>query len=214
MRRLLAGQRGRLRDHAQDREECDALSVGEAAALHDRRLVGAATDELLDESRLSDARGSEHGDQSAGVIAYDSVEGLGEKLELAVASDDRRCEPAASHFRHREQANRRDGLAFALEGQWLDGLGRDRIPHEAVRALPDQYFPRLRRLLEPRGDVDRIAGCERLAARAVTGYDLARVDADAHLDSDASLSLELVVQEDDRLAHPAAALTARKASSS
>jgi hypothetical protein len=40
-------------------------------------------------------------------------------------------------------------------------------------------------LLEPRGDVDGIAGRERLPTRGVTGYDLARVDADAYLNSDA-----------------------------
>jgi hypothetical protein len=80
------------------------------------------------------------------------------------------------------KTKRRDGLAFPLEGEGSDRLDRDRVSHEAVGAISDQGLPRLRRVLEPRGDVDRVSGCEPLPAKAVTSDDLARVDTDTHVD--------------------------------
>jgi len=65
-------------------------------------------------------------------------------------------------------------LAFHLEGSSL--LGLDRIANEPTRPTSDQRLAGRRRLLEPRGDVDRVACDKRLS---LAGDDLAGVDADA-----------------------------------
>ena len=51
----------------------------------------------------------------------------------------------------------------------------DRVPDELLRLLPDQDLAGLRVLLEPRRDVDRVAGDERVS---LAGHHLARVDPD------------------------------------
>ena len=64
----------------------------------------------------------------------------------------------------------------------------------------EQHFPWGRCLLEPGGDVDGVAGCELLVAGATTpDDDLARVDAGADGDPDAVVTLELGVQNPERL---------------
>jgi hypothetical protein len=73
-----------------------------------------------------------------------------------------------------------DRIRLPLEGEWLDGLDLDGIAHEQTRLGTDERLPRGGRLLEAGGDVDGVAGDERLALSA--DDDLARVDADAGLE--------------------------------
>ena len=68
-------------------------------------------------------------------------------------------------------------LPFSVER--LDRLRADRVTHEALGRRPDQDLAGGGRLLEPGGDVHGVARGERLAG---AGDDLARVDADAHLE--------------------------------
>ena len=64
---------------------------------------------------------------------------------------------------NRKQSEGGDRLGLSLQGERLDRLGSDGFANQALRALADQRLPRRRRLLEPGGDVDRIAGGERLS---------------------------------------------------
>ncbi len=82
----------------------------------------------------------------------------------------------AARFRiDRDQAVRRHRLAFALERERREGLGGDRAAHEPAHFRADEHGTRRGRLLEPGGDVDGVAGDERLAG---AGHDFARVHAD------------------------------------
>ena len=76
---------------------------------------------------------------------------------------------------------------------------------------PSSTSPGVRRLLQPRGDVDRVAGREPLLG---AGHDLAGVHADAQLEPRAVRALELVVQPARPSRSSSAARTARSASSS
>ena len=69
-----------------------------------------------------------------------------------------------------------------------------RVAHERERRLPHENLTRLGRLLQPRGDIHRIAGHERLATRWVTRDDLTGVDTDPQRDPPAEAPLELLVQ--------------------
>ncbi len=124
---------------------------------------------------------------------------------LAVAPDHRRVEAAGATCRipgsMSGQAVGGDRLALALERERLERLDLDRVSHEPVRRLAEQDLARGRRFLEPLGDVDGVAGGESLAAAAVAGNHLARVDAGPHLDPDAPVPLELVVQGGEPFAH-------------
>ena len=70
-----------------------------------------------------------------------------------------------------------DALGLALQLERLDRLDLDAVPDEPVGQLAEQHLALGRRLLEPRGDVDGVAGDESLAGRRVAGDDLAGVDA-------------------------------------
>ena len=61
---------------------------------------------------------------------------------------------------HEPVGGNRLGLALQLER--LDQLDLDRVPHERERRLTEQHLARLRGLLQPSGNVDRVAGREPL----------------------------------------------------
>ena len=102
--------------------------------------------------------------------------------------------PGASCTRQQPVGGDRLGLALQLER--LDRLGVDRVADEPERRLPDQDLAGLGRLLEPRRDVDGVAGGEPLLG---SGHDLARVDADAGLDAQLG---QRVAHLDRRAARP------------
>ena len=94
---------------------------------------------------------------------------------------------------------RQRALGERLLGDELDGVQRlglaahlehlRRAEMEVARglrrALGDEHLPGLRRLLEPRGGVDRVAGRERLArARVDHRHDRAGVDPHPQLERD------------------------------
>ena len=79
---------------------------------------------------------------------------------------------------HAQQPVGGNRLGLALQLERLDRLDLDRLAYERERRLPDQHLARLRRLLQPSGDVDRIAGREPLLR---SRHHLARHDADPPL---------------------------------
>ena len=93
-----------------------------------------------------------------------------------------------------EQAIGGHRLGLPLRVERLDRLDAHGVPHQAQRRLAEQHVTGARRLLEPCGDVDGVAGHERLAARAVARDDLAGVDADPQSDPRPEALLEILVQ--------------------
>ena len=67
--------------------------------------------------------------------------------------------------------------------------------------LSDEDLAGARRLLQPRGHVDGVAGDQAVAACLVTGHDPSRVQARPRLDRHAEVALELRVQEFELGAH-------------
>jgi len=75
------------------------------------------------------------------------------------------------------------------------------VANEAIGWLAEQNLVGRRRLLEPRGRIDGVAGDEPLAGRRIAGDHLARVDARAVADGHAPPRLELLVQRRQPLLH-------------
>ena len=149
-------------------------------------------------------------------LAHGTSERVLEKRELTLASHHRRVEPARRcrrAGRDLEQAVGDDRVALSLELERLHRDDADRLARQSVGLLPDQDLAGRRSRLQPLGDVDRIAGDERVAANRVACDHLPGVDADPGLDAHAEGALELV-----RVANAArssrAARNARSASSS
>ena len=92
-------------------------------------------------------------------------------------------------------------LGLPLQRKRLDALDLDRVAGERERPLAEQDLARAGRLLEPGGDVDRVAGRQPLAGVSLSGHDLAGVDADPRLERDAVVALEIAVQRGEPLAH-------------
>ena len=102
---------------------------------------------------------------------------------------------------HRHEPERLYRLGLAVQLQRLDRIDLDRIPEQPPRQRPDQDLAVGGRLLQPGGNIDRIAGGERRPRPEITGHHLACVDADPHTDPNAALALQLVVQPFQRLPH-------------
>ena len=78
-----------------------------------------------------------------------------------------------------EEPLRRNGLGLPFEFERHDRLGFDGVADELQCVLAEQHVSRFRRLLEPRGDVDGVAGRQALLG---TDDDRAGVDADTRLE--------------------------------
>ncbi len=133
--------------------------------------------------------------------------GAPQALSLALSSDERSLEVTRERRRvtrcTSSEAEGLDGLGLPLERERLDGLDADGVADEQPRLGADEHLAGCRGLLEARGDVDGVAGDERLALAA--DDDFAGVDADPRLEP---------VLRRSPPASPQAARTARSASSS
>src|SRR5581483_6455388 len=201
-RRVAVDDAGGLLDDLQRRPEGDPLAVGQAGAGDDPRTVAEAAQRLAHEPRLADARRAEHGEQVAGALAHGPRERPLEQGQLALAADHRRVEAPRPRRRSREDGDepvRAHRLALPLQRQRLEPLRPDRVTGEPVGALGEEDLARLGRRLEPLGDVDRVAGGERVAERRVSGDHLAARDADPDGDAEPEGGFQLDVQALDRL---------------
>ena len=111
--------------------------------------------------------------------------------------DQRRVETPEDPFcagPHLVEAPAADRLALALERERLERAGADAVGDQPVRLAAEQDLARLRRLLEARRDVDRVAGRDRLLGGRVADDDFARVDPDSLLEPDAEVLFELRVE--------------------
>ena len=101
----------------------------------------------------------------------------------------------------REQPVGRDGFRLALQCQRLDRYDLDGFSYQPVGGLADQDLTDRSNLLEPGGDVHRVAGGQALCTAALTGDDFAGVDAGPVLQGDPEPGPEGDVQLRQRLAH-------------
>ena len=165
-----------LLQHLDHRPVGDPLPVGEAAAADDRRLDRGQ--KLRGQPRLADARVADDRDQLAALLGLHTLPRLPEERELALASDEQRLVPPLRRLAHAQEPVGRDRLGLALQLERLDRLDLDCVAGERERRRSDQHLARLGRLLQPRRDVDRVAGRQPLLG---AGHDLARHHADPPL---------------------------------
>ena len=184
----------------------DPLAVREAAAAQDVCRVADAFEEVGDEARLADAGRAEEREEPARAARRrrprSRARGAGARARV------RRAAPpdggrAALLARAPRGAGGLDRLGFPFSASGSTASTRTASRTSARVSAPMNDLARRRGLLEPRGDVDRVAGDERLALSA--DDDLAGVDADPCLEP---------VLRDRARASPTRARTARSASSS
>ena len=85
-------------------------------------------------------------------------------------------------------------LRLPAYGQRLDRLGLESFADEPAGGVADQGLAGRGGLLQARGDVDRVAGDERLALGRIACHDLTAVDAGADRDLHAPAALEVAVE--------------------
>src|SRR5207248_5617195 len=131
--------------------------------------------------RLADACGAEEGEEMARAFRANALPRVVERPPLPLPADDRNVGAPRDLTGRREQRIRRNrfGLPLQLEPSLRPQL--DGVADEADGARADQNLAWLRRLLEPRRDVDRIARGEPLLGAC---HDLAGVEADAAADAE------------------------------
>ena len=119
-----------------------------------------------------------------------------ERCQLLVTADERRLEPRrppGGTRREREQPPRRDRLALSFQLERRQQLRLDHVAHERMRRIAEQDLPGGCTLLQSGGDVDGVAGDERVHA-GLSGHHLAGVDAGVVRKPDAVQRFELVVE--------------------
>ena len=107
--------------------------------------------------------------------------GVGELPQLALAADEARGVRALGGLKDLEERTNRDRLPLALQLEHSLLSDIDRAANEGERRDADQHLPRVRRLLQPRRHVHRVAGRQPLLG---AGEHLARVDADPTLQAE------------------------------
>ena len=177
----------------------DPLPVGQAAT-GEQRCVDAVL-ELSNEPRLPDPGGSEQRELVGNSLGDGMVVGALELGELVFPADQGRVESARDELRaldETDEPERCDRFRLPLGVQWIGRLRLDCVSNEPVRGCAEQRLTRRSALLQPGGDVDGVPDRERLA---LAGHDLARVDADAALDPDAPVAVQLLVELGQRSPH-------------
>jgi hypothetical protein len=185
-----------------ERQERDAVAVGDAPGGEHAHALAGLRSELGGEARLADAGVAVDRDDAAGAFAHRGVELGREERELFDAADQRRVEPAGERAGARnrcEHTPRADRLRLPFRLDRIRRLEQHRVLDEQARRLADQDLVRPRGLFEPLRRVDGVAGHERLRAR--TCDDLAARDADADAERRPAFCGELVVQVLELLAH-------------
>ena len=201
---LVVADPGSVTNDLGDRPEGDALPIGKTATTQYGRILLDHRDEFADKARLAGSRLSENGDKLTVALRARPRERLHEHLELRAAPNERRMEPASEAGRgriDRENAPCRHRLGLSLERKRRDNLDRYGVAHEPVGGLADEDLVGSGGLLEPGGDVHRVAGGEGGTFGQVAGHDLACVDARSDLQALAETRLQLRAQGAYSLAH-------------
>jgi hypothetical protein len=197
------GQARRRAQQLGDRPVGDALAVRQAAALEHGRPPVDLGEQLRRQPGLAHPGGPEHGDQVAGAVAGGGLERVPQQPQRAATPDHRRVEPACvagDAGSDRQQPEGGDRLPLALEGERSDRLDGDRVADQAPGRLAQQHLTGGGGLLQPGGEVDRVAEHQGVADVGIAGHHLAGVDPGAHRQGHAPVALQLAVQPLDALA--------------
>jgi hypothetical protein len=135
-------------------------------------------EELGRQPRLADASVTDHRHQLAPLLRADLLPRFPQPFELAHSPDEKALVSALRRLVHGDQPEGGHRPLLPLQLQRGELLRFDRLVHECERRLSDQHLVGLGRLLEARGDVDRVAGREPLLG---PGHDLARVHTNPRL---------------------------------
>ena len=133
-----------LLDDLDDGPVGDALAVGKAAPLDDRRVDRG--ENSRSQPRLADTGGAEQREEGAGARRTVFAKASSKQRQLVRAPDHRRVEPPR-HARcvalDRDQPpSARPGSCFPFSSQRLDLLDRHRVPHERARLSAEQNLAR------------------------------------------------------------------------
>jgi hypothetical protein len=179
------------------RPEGDPLAVGEAAAAKYRRSLADLRRELSGKARLPDSRGSEHRHEHSRPLGDGTLEGGEQVSEFLVTADEGGVEAAGESGRALNDVQEPisgNGVRLAFQRKRLGGVDGQGVTNESIRLLAEEDLARFRGLLEAGGDVDGIAARIEVACGRVADDDLARVDACADGQGDATLPRQLFVQ--------------------
>ena len=174
-----------LLDHLADRPVGD-LAIRKAAprALQRvRRLAREPSPELANEPGLAHSRVAHDRDEVRLLLRDGATVGRLKQVELGLPADEDRFtspDPAGPHEGDRAPepaASNAAGLSLRLDLPGL--LELERSANGCDRPVADQDLSGLRRLLEPRRNIDGIAGQEGAADPRGPDHDFARVHADA-----------------------------------
>ena len=170
----------------------DALAVREASTAKDVPVIGSERlAELPNEPALADAGQAQDREQDRLPFGPRPASGLAQKLKLLVAPGERgrvahdatdRDARLHADFDRAPDGHRR-GLALDVVG--AGGLVGHRIRGRLVDDRADHHLARTGLLLQPRGQVQDVAGGHRGAAEWVAGHHLARFNPDPSLEGDA-----------------------------
>ena len=193
----------RLPQRLDERPEGDPVAVGKAPPADDERSLGGGRADVLDETRLADARiaGDQHDARRRGRRSRGRALPRSALSRASRPTSGDRSSSAArrSCTSRRRNAGTRSAFPFSSSGSTASTSTCSRTSRYVSSPRSTSQAPR--GLLEPRRRVDRIAGHETLPGGRVAGDDLPRVDADAVLERDAVRALEPFVQPRERLLH-------------
>ena len=147
-----------------------------------RLLILEPPPELPHQRGLPDTGVADQGDHVRLALFDRVAEDRVQQLELRPAADERSRATAKAARAHQRQCSheglRNDGVGLAFRIELERGPELEGAAHRLGRPRTDDDRTGLCRLLEPGGDVDRVAGDERAADAPRPGDDLTRVHAD------------------------------------
>ena len=175
--------------HLRDGPVGDALPVRQAAAREDRRALDAVH-ELARETRLPHSGGAEDRDEMDAIVPHRPRERVVKQVDLLLAADERHRDDQAAPdlLRDRDDTPCLDTLGEALRLLRAERRRHDEPARKPLDGGTEQDVTRLRGLLQARGGVDREPGRE--CRLRLVREDLARLDADAHLEAELAHRLD------------------------
>ena len=153
---LFGGPQVELLQYLDDRPVRDPLPIGRAAATHDRRVDGSQS--LRGEPGLADAGIADDRHQLAALLRPYALPRLPQDPELALTAHEQLPVPALRRIAHPQQPIGGNRVGLALQLERFDRLDVSCVSDERQCRAPHQHVARLRRLLQPRRDVDRVTG--------------------------------------------------------
>ena len=163
--------RGELLENLHHRPVRDPLAVRKAASSHDQDVVERGK-ELRRQPGLADAGRSEDGEELTRALRRRPLPHARQLAQLPRAADHRPGGVPSESLRSvdRLQAVGNNRLGLALQQPRLEHVYGCCVTRQPVRLLADQDLARLRRLLQARSNIDRVAGRKTLLR---AGHDLA-----------------------------------------